>query len=208
MRLILLLVLFTQITFSQRKPVEIFVDYVDQIEYVTFQLHFDSISKLNNINLIKELTTLQDSLKIEEIKANIYASNYKTNFKDKSFKLSFRLINEDYKNLKISKEDKKLVQKYFKNGKFKDKIPWHKTIFTREENVQYSDYKDIHSEYSVEWYNDYSYTLTLIQKDVKEKLKIGDKLYIEILKVLDNKNYLFKCSIDGYTYHSILTNID
>ena len=55
MRLILLLVLFTQITFSQRKPVEIFVDYVDQIEYVTFQLHFDSISKLNNINLIKEI---------------------------------------------------------------------------------------------------------------------------------------------------------
>ena len=51
--------------------------------------------------------------------------------------------------------------------------------------------------------------LTLIKKNNPfEKLNIGDKLYIEIIKVLDDKNYLFQCSKEGYTYSQIFTKID
>ena len=201
--------LFTKTAFSQRKAIEIYVDYVKEIEHVTFQLQFDSINKLESIKLLNELTTLQDSLKIEKLKEKFNNLNYKSDFKGKSVRLTFRLINEEFRDLKISKKDKKLVQKYFKNGKFLYKLPWSKTVFTRNGNVQYSDLEDQHCEYSVEWYNEYTYTLTLIKKNNPfEKLNIGDKLYIEIIKVLDDKNYLFQCSKEGYTYSQIFTKID
>lgn len=84
-----------------------------------------------------------------------------------------------------------------------------KNITKREGNKQYDYLDDYISEYDIDWYNDNRYTITLkTSNDPKYIDKIGKKYYVEIIKVLDNKSYLFRTTSDGNSFTEIFTKID
>ena len=73
MRFLLMLIFFlsTISTFSQKKykpkvfTNELYVEFVDTIEYLEVRVDFDTLNKIEKTTILKERTTLKDSSKIK-----------------------------------------------------------------------------------------------------------------------------------------------
>lgn len=240
-RILLLILFFSILTFSQEKPKpkvitkELYVEFVDSIEYLIVGVDIKPpFNEIKKSIVIQKYTTLKDTSKIsfysneknllKEIDSlktiPVYTTYHrevdslgnvsvltKTNMLPIIFNYCF--INKDFENYQLTENEKKLILKYFKNGIFKYNMPWKKNITKREGNKQYDYLDDYISEYYIDWYNDNRYTITLkTSNDPKYIDKIGKKYYVEIIKVLDNKSYLFRTTSEGNSFTEIFTKID
>lgn len=214
---------------------DLYVDFVDTIEYlfigVGINYYWDEIKETK---VLEKLTTLKDTSKIsfyssesnliKDIdtlkKASIHSSYTKTVgesgtiFSQSSTDflpviVCYRFINKDFENYQLTENEKKLISKYFKNGTFKYNMPWKKNITKRVGSKQYDYLDDYISEYNIDWYNENRYTITLItSNDPKYIDKIGKKYYVEIIKVLNDKSYLFRTTSEGNSFTEIFTKVD
>ena len=204
-------------TFSQKKykpkvvTNELYVEFVDTIEYLQLRVDFDSLNKINKVSVIEELTTLKDTSKIELYINKIESLKVKTNISKRipPTIFSYRFINKEFKDYRLTPNEKKLITKYFKNGTYKYNRPWLKTTTKREDNKQYAIENDFIDEYDLEWYDDHRYTITLVKtNDPNLTHKIGEKSYIEIICIINSNNYMFRSSRDGKNFTEIFTKID
>lgn len=214
---------------------ELYVNFVDTIEYLFIRVDIKPpFKEIKKSKVIEKLTTLKDTTKIrnylnkkyliKEIDSlktiSVYSSSTKkvdssgatsisTETKILPIIFCYRFINKDFENYQLTENEKKLISKYFKNGTFKYNMPWKKNITKREGSKQYDYLDDYTSEYNIDWYNDNRYTITLITTNNPKYIdKIGEKYYVEIIKILTDKSYMFRSSYDGKTFTEIFTKID
>lgn len=215
---------------------ELYVEFVETIEYLFVEIDINYYwDEIKETKVLEKLTTLKDSNKIsfyssesnlikdiDTLKKASIHSTLTTTVSESGKTIStqgkmkflpvivcYRFINKDFENYQLKENEKKLISKHFKNGTFKYNMPWKKNITKREGNKQYDYLDDYTSEYNIDWYNDNRYTITLItSNDPKYIDKIGEKYYVEIIKVLNDKNYLFRTTSDGNSFTEIFTKID
>ncbi len=215
---------------------ELYVEFVDTIEYLFVRVDINYYwNEIKKTKVLEEFTTLKDTSKIsfyssestliKDIdtlkKASVY-STLTTTVSESGKAMStqgkmkflpvivcYRFINKDFDNYQLTENEKKLIPKYFKNGTFKYNMPWKKNITKREGNKQYDYLDDYISEYDIDWYNDDRYTITLINTNNPKYIDtIGEKSYVQIIKVLNDKSYLFRTTSDGNSFTEIFTKID
>lgn len=215
---------------------ELYVEFVETIEYLFVEIDINYYwDEIKETKVLEKLTTLKDSNKIsfyssesnlikdiDTLKKASIHSTLTTTVSESGKTIStqgkmkflpvivcYRFINKDFENYQLKENEKKLISKHFKNGTFKNNMQWKKNITKREGNKQYDYLDDYTSEYNIDWYNDNRYTITLItSNDPKYIDKIGEKYYVEIIKVLNDKNYLFRTTSDGNSFTEIFTKID
>ncbi|WP_422104713.1 hypothetical protein [Winogradskyella sp.] len=185
-----------------------FIKGVEIVDYITFELCADSISGINQVELVKEKTN-------HKIQANIdLMIDFLKNFdypKDgplvgRCGVLTFSLINPEFENIELTDSEKKQCLK-FRKGKYEYHHINHKsTKVKRGRRIQKEKSYRGNQIYKIVWTSDSTYDL-IYHRLTNDKLKylIGEKIKVEIIKLIGDNGYVYRStSPNGVVYYGAL----
>lgn len=198
-KLLYLLIFFPFNTFAQIET-NFYVNDVQYIEYLTVNFCVDSIGNTTTVSIIPEKTTYKNDSLINEIidyrKSIVYGKDSK--IRNNCNIQTFYLINSELKNCHL-KEKEFAVLENFKTGKFKYEDPNFKNvIINRTTSYQFEVEGEEVFKYTINWLNPNIYILTFIDVSKEEyKYLIGEKIEVEIIKVISADSYIYKSNLKG-----------
>ena len=185
-----------------------FIDGVDIVDYVTLEICADSINGITNVKLIKEKTTHKNQSNIDQLVDYIKTFNYPKDgpLIGRCGNLTFSFINPEFENLKLNEKEIEQCSK-FRIGNFSyHHINHLDTKIKRRKKTQKEISYKSRQIYSINWTSNSTYTLTYKRmSDDNLKTLIGEKIEVEILKLLDNDGYVYKStSPKGIVYYGAI----
>ncbi|AXB55985.1 hypothetical protein [Flavobacterium fluviale] len=177
---------------------EFFVDDVKTIDILTVNFCVDNLGKTSSVVVIPEKTTYenqQNIAKVVEYQKNIeYYPDSK--LRNKCFDFIFKFINSKFENKKLEKS-KFSKCKEFKNGTFKyNDGSYLDIIIERDDKFQIEKSPTDFSKYQIEWTDDTNYVLTYLELSNKKlEYLIGEKIYVEIIDILEDGSYVYKSNL-------------
>lgn len=182
---------------------EFFADDVNNIELLTVNFCIDNYGKTSSVTILPEQTTYKNQANINQVVEYRKSIEYypDSKLRNNCYDYTFRFVNPKYKNKKI--EDSKISMcKEFKNGTFKyndDSFP--NLTIERDHNYQTEKSHDHFSKYKIDWINDTNYVLTFLEvSDKDSSYLIGEKIYVEIIDILDDGSYVYKSNLLDRTF--------
>lgn len=185
-----------------------FIDGVDIVDYVTLEICADSINGITNVKLIKEKTTHKNQSNIYQLVDYIKTFDYPKDgpLIGRCGNLTFSFINPEFENLKLNEKEIEQCSK-FRIGNFSyHHINHLDTKIKRRKKTQKEISYKSRQIYSINWTSNSTYTLTYKRmSDDNLKTLIGEKIEVEILKLLDNDGYVYKStSPKGIVYYGAI----
>ncbi|MGS2727985.1 hypothetical protein ACU8DI_15370 [Psychroserpens sp. BH13MA-6] len=185
-----------------------FIDGVEIVDYVTFELCADSISGINQVKLIKEKTNHKVQANIDGIIDFLKNFDYPKNgpLVGRCGVLTFSLINPEFENIELTDTEKKECLK-FRKGQYEYHHINHKsTKVKRGKRIQKEKSHRGNQIYKIFWTSDSTYDLVYYRmSDDKLKYLIGKKIKVEILKLIGDNGYVYRSTNpNGVTYYGAL----
>lgn len=187
------------ILFYQISVCQTFVDDVEKVENVVITYKVDSIGKRYDVKIDSDLTTYH----------NVgWQKGCVEHFMNGELKYPMRMLNEEwravyyfvnpkYKTSSLENEDIQRC-KQFKKGEFKYvDAAYNQTriLRRRKRQIEKEGYKDQRQVYKIDWVADNKYVLTTLKLPLhKDKEKIGNRIEVEIIEILDDNSYLYRSS--------------
>ena len=181
---------------------EFYVDDVESIEYLTVNFCVNNEGKTDKVSIIPSKTTYKNqdiiSQVVEYRKSIAYYPNSK--LKNNCYDFTFSFVNSKLQKNQLTEKDIKLVD-IFKSGRFKyADIIYPNATITRTNEYQIEQNGDEIFKYKIEWTNPYSYLITYVEVNKKEyEYLLGEKINVEIIKVISPKKYIYKSNLLGRT---------
>lgn len=172
-----------------------FIEGVDIVDYVTLEICADSLTGINNVKLITEKTTHKNQINIDQLIYVIKSFDYPKDgpLIGKCGNLTFSLINPEFENLKLNDAEIKECSN-FKIGNYSySHINHLDTKIKRSKKTQKEISFRGRQIYSIKWTSNNNYVLTYKRmSDDNLKTLIGQKIEVEIIKLIENNGYVYK----------------
>lgn len=185
-----------------------FIDGVDIVDYVTLEICADSINGITNVKWIEKKTTHKNQSNIDQLVDFIKTFDYPKDgpLIGRCGNLTFSFINPEFENLKLNENEIKECSKFRLGNYSYHHINHQETKIKRRKRIQKEKSFKSRQIYSINWTSNSTYTLTYKRmSDDNLKTLIGEKIEVEILKLLDNDGYVYKStSPKGIVYYGAI----
>ncbi len=190
--------------FKDKIQQQFYVDDVDVVEFVTLNYCIDKNGKTKQVTVVPEKTSYKNS---ENIKAIVkYRKNIiqlpDSKLRNNCYDYTFNFVNKKYQNIHLD------VNKYsncerFKQGIFKYKsLVYPNTTIERTKDFQIERDDKWFAKYKIEWETPTKYILTYLEvSDEQSKYLLGEKIYVEIIDILENGDYVYKSNLLNRTFN-------
>lgn len=198
MKLIISICFFFYLGMNAQVQDEFFVNDVDNIDLLTVNFCVDNYGKTSSVTVIPEKTTYKNQENIKKVVEYRKSIEYYPNSKlrNNCYDYIFKFINSKFKDKKLdnSKISKCLE---FKNGTFKyNDGSYSDIIIERDEKFQIEKNQSDFSKYKIEWTDETNYILTYLEVSNKNlDSLIGEKIYVEIIDILEDGSYVYKSNL-------------
>ncbi len=177
---------------------EFYVDDATNVELLTVNFCIDNIGKTSSVTIIPEKTTYKNQENIRQVVEYRKSIEYypDSKLRNNCYDYTFRFINKKFENKKL--DSLKIPQcELFRNGTFKYDDGSNSGItIERNNETQIEKDKNKTSKYKIEWTNDTNYILTFIEvSDKQSEYLIGEKIYVEIIEILENESYVYRSNL-------------
>lgn len=185
-----------------------FVEDVEKVESIVISYKVDSIGKRYDLKIDEELTSFKNES---------WQQGCLEHFKNGKLKYPLRMLNEEwravyyfvnpkYKTSSLNEVDRKKCNR-FKRGEYKYvSAAYNQTriLRRRTRQIEKGGYKDQRQVYRINWTEDHKYVLTTLKLPLaKDKEKIGRRIEVEIIEILDDNSYLYRSTAEN-TDHIVL----
>lgn len=198
MKLIISICFFFYLGMNAQVQDEFFVNDVDNIDLLTVNFCVDNYGKTSSVTVIPEKTTYKNQENIKKVVEYRKSIEYYPNSKlrNNCYDYIFKFINSKFKDKKLdnSKISKCLE---FKSGTFKyNDGSYSDIIIERDEKFQIEKNQSDFSKYKIEWTDETNYILTYLEVSNKNlDSLIGEKIYVEIIDILEDGSYVYKSNL-------------
>jgi hypothetical protein len=189
--------------FNSKIENQVYVDDVEIVEVVSLNFCIDNFGNTNNVSLIPDKTTYKNNNNIKSVIE--YRKNIKqlpnSKLLNNCYDYNFNFINSKYENKHLETSKYKECEK-LKTGFFTyQSILYPNTTIERNNEFQIEKVGKWFSKYKIEWQTPATYTLTYIEVSDKESdYLIGEKIFVEIIDILENGNYVYKSNLLDRTF--------
>ncbi|MCG2612010.1 hypothetical protein LZZ90_10875 [Flavobacterium sp. SM15] len=198
MKTVLYILFFLSFNLNAQIQNEFYVDDVENIEYLTVNFCVNNEGKTDKVTIIPSKTTYKNQDIINQVVEYRKSIEYypDTNLKNNCYDFTFNFVNSKLQNSQLNENDIKLISN-FKSGKFKySGIIFPNATITRTNEYQIEQNGNEVFKYKIEWTNPYSYTITYLEVNQKEyEYLIGEKINVEIIKIVNPKKYIYKSNL-------------
>ncbi|TBN00930.1 hypothetical protein EYD45_13995 [Hyunsoonleella flava] len=185
-----------------------FIEGVEIVDYVTLEICADSINGINNVELIAEKTTHKNQANIDQLVNYIKSFDYPKDgpLIGRCGNLAFSFMNPEFENLKLNENEIEECSKFRLGNYSYHHINHQDTKIKRRKKMQKEKSYKSRQIYSINWTSNSTYTLTYKRmSDDNLKNLIGEKIEVEILKLLDNDGYVYRStSPKGIVYYGAI----
>ncbi|WP_291117865.1 hypothetical protein [Empedobacter sp. UBA7248] len=198
-----LLILFNINSFAQMQTEFYLDDVKNDIEYLTLNFCVDNSGKTSLVKVLPEKSIYQNKEIISQIieyRKNIeYYSE--TDLKNNCYDQIFTFINTNLKDAHINETEFDELKK-FRTGNFQyGDLNYKDVNIYRTENFQIEEFQGEVSKYNIEWVKPNSYILTYLEVSKEEyKYLLGEKINVEIIKLIDANTYVYKSNLLNRTF--------
>jgi hypothetical protein len=198
MKLITTICFFFYLSINAQTQDEFFVDDVDNIDLLTVNFCVDNDGKTSSVNVIPEKTTYKNHENIQKVVEYRKGIEYypDSKLRNNCYDYIFKFINIKFKDKKLdnSKFSKCLE---FRNGTFKyNDGSYSDIIIERDYKFQLEKNQNEFSKYKIDWIDETNYVLTYLEVSNKKlDYLIGQKIYVEIIDILDDGSYVYKSNL-------------
>ena len=206
-----LLLLFFYIIFSNCCLSQIdhifYVNDVENVEYLTVNFCIDNEGKTSSVNILPDKTTYKNENIINQVIEYRKGIEYypDSNLNNNCYDYTFTFLNIKYQTETLdSSELEKCAN--FKNGVFKYNNTIHpNTIIERTEEFQIEKTGKDFIKFKIDWLTPNKYTLTYFEVSDKEyEYLLGEKIEVEIIKIINGNEYLYFSNLLDRTYTSMI----
>ena len=174
---------------------KVFVEDVENIEYVTVNFCVDSDAKISEVTIIRGKTTYENEYNIEQLRQYLLGIQYypDSKLKNNCYDSTFEFINDTYENKKLNESECKACEK-FQTGRYRyEGVLYLDTKIKRKKKIQREISDDDKQIYYINWLNDCTYILTYKRMtEPRFRHLIGKEIKVEIIDILDNGSYVYK----------------
>ncbi|WP_229720526.1 hypothetical protein [Winogradskyella helgolandensis] len=185
-----------------------FIEGVEIVDYVTLEICADSINGINNVELIAKKTTHKNQANIDQLVDYIKSFDYPKDgpLIGRCGNLTFSFMNPEFENLKLNENEIEECSKFRFGNYSYHHINHQDTKIKRRKKIQKEKSYKSRQIYSINWTSNSTYTLTYKRmSDDNLKNLIGEKIEVEILKLLDNDGYVYRStSPKGIVYYGAI----
>lgn len=187
------------IFFYQISLCQTFVEDVEKVENVVITYKVDSIGKRYDVKIDSNLTTYHnvgwqkgclEHFMNGELK-------YPMRMLNKEWRAVYYFVNPKYKTSSLENKDIQRC-KQFRKGEFKYVDPAYnqtRILRRRKRQIEKGGYKDQRQVYKIDWTDDNKYVLTTLKLPLhRDKEKIGNRIEVEIIEILEDNSYLYRSS--------------
>jgi len=198
MKLITSLFFFLYLTTNAQVQDEFFVDDANNIEILTVNFCVDNFGKTSSVTVIPEKTTYKNQENIQKVVEYRKGIEYypDSKLRNNCYDYIFKFINPKFKDKKLdSSKISKCLE--FRSGTFKyNDGSYSDVIIERDDEFQLEKSQDDVSKYKIDWIDETNYTLTYLEvSNRKLDYLIGQKIYVEIIEILDDDSYVYKSNL-------------
>ena len=185
-----------------------FIEGVEIVDYVTLEICADRINGINNVELIAKKTTHKNQANIDQLVNYIKSFDYPIDgpLIGRCGNLTFSFMNPEFENLKLNENEIEECSKFRLGNYSYHHINHQDTKIKRRKKSQKEISYKSRQIYSINWGSNSTYTLTYKRmSDDNLKTLIGEKIEVEIIKLLDKNGYIFKStSPKGIVYYGAI----
>ncbi|MEH6659870.1 hypothetical protein [Leeuwenhoekiella marinoflava] len=191
---LILMLLFYQVALCQT-----FVEDVEKVENVVITYKVDSIGKQYDIKIDSDLTTYHNVGWQKGCLEHFMNGKLKHPMRmlNEEWRAVYYFVNPKYKTSSLKREDIQRC-KQFRKGEFKYvQAAYNRTriLRRRKRQIEKGGYKDQRQVYKIDWIDDNKYVLTTLKLPLdKDKEKIGNRIDVEIIEILEDNSYLYRSS--------------
>jgi len=177
---------------------------VDVVEFLTLNFCVDDNGNTKKVAIVPEKTSYKNEKNIKsiiEIRQNLKQDS-NSKLKNNCFDYTYEFVNSKYENKHLD-ESKHKDYENLKEGFFKyNSIVNPNIIIERNKDIQIEKSDKWIAKYKIEWPNEKEYILTYLEiNDDRHKYLIGEKIYVEIIDILENGDYVYKSNLLDRTFN-------
>lgn len=198
MKIIFTIFLLISLNINAQIQQEFYVADANNIEFLTVNFCVDNSGKTSSVTIIPEKTTYRNQENINKVVEYRKSIEYfpDSKLRNNCYDYTFRFLNTRLENIKLDSLKTSKCE-LFKNGTFKysDEI-YSNTIIERNNEFQIEKDEANIFKYKIDWINNSNYILTYLEvSDRKFDYLIGEKIYVEIIDILEDGSYIYRSNL-------------
>jgi hypothetical protein len=172
-----------------------FVDDVISIEYVTVNYCVNDAAQIDEVTIVSDKTTYDNTYNIEELKQYLLTIEFYSDSKLRNgcYNSTFEFINSSYQKKRLTEEESSVCKNFHKGVYEYKHVLFRNTKIKRGRRIQRELEKENKQIYYIKWLSDNEYVLTYKRMTAPRfKHLIGKEIYVEIIDVLDDGSYVYR----------------